>query len=519
MKKYFLIILLITTVWTSCSEETLDVPNEGNFTADTFFSNASAIVEASTATYAAYQFKGLMNREFFFIFDLFGNDAEKNFPLQGTLLDFPGYTHSSTTVELNYFYTSLYQVIFRANFAIDVVGKWAPTLASDIAIGERVVGEVTFLKSLANFYLVTCFSDIPLKKTLSDHYETFQGRTPEAEVWTHIETSLLSAIEKLPDTYAAADYGRVTKGAAIALLGKVYLYQKKYSDAITQFSKLMAAPYNTIYDLAPSLDDIFVDDIKTKESVFQIIHGKWNGLVRGGRPEMSGGYYTHTRHAMEYGFADWWNVLVSDAAVAAFHYQDEASQPYLDPRAPLTYYDNLGNKGGDMTYCDDCPTGPKSYAAKVGIAKEIISFRKHELYESREKYGNPDSWLNTQVIRYADVLLMLAECYIETNQNALALPLINRVRARSGAFQYTTLGDKTKATTILRRERQIELFGEQLRYPDLVRWGILEETINDEKEAFNGTRPVKSFHVLFPFPQDERDANPVLNAQIKNNWN
>ena len=137
------------------------------------------------------------------------------------------------------------------------------------------------------------------------------------------------------------------------------------------------------------------------------------------------------------------------------------------------------------------------------------------MYEVRQTSGNPDSPINTQLIRYADVLLMLAECYIENNQVNNALPLINQVRARSHAFQYTTLGDQSNATTILRHERQIELAGEQLRYFDLVRWGTLKQTINAEKAG----APVQDKHVLLPIPQIERDANPVLDKQVKDNWN
>jgi len=114
---------------------------------------------------------------------------------------------------------------------------------------------------------------------------------------------------------------------------------------------------------------------------------------------------------------------------------------------------------------------------------------------------------------------MLAEAYIEDGKIAQALPLINQVRKRSGAFEYTTLGDKAKATTILRRERQMELAGEQHRFFDLVRWGTLVATINAEKQAAVGISPVKDFHVLLPIPQAERDANPTLDAQVNNNWN
>jgi hypothetical protein len=222
---------------------------------------------------------------------------------------------------------------------------------------------------------------------------------------------------------------------------------------------------------------------------------------------------------MEYGFNDWWNVLLSPNLVDAFTYNNESGTTYTDPRAALTFYDNLGTKGGDTQYCDECATGIESYATAVGVAGPIFSWRKYELYELRHNYGQPDSYINSQMIRYADVLLMLAECYIETDQVPSALHLINQVRKRSGAFEYTSLGTQTDARTILRRERRLELAGEQSRFFDLVRWGILVSEINAEKQAVESIQPVKDYHVLPAIPQAERDANPLLDAQVSNNCN
>lgn len=146
---------------------------------------------------------------------------------------------------------------------------------------------------------------------------------------------------------------------------------------------------------------------------------------------------------------------------------------------------------------------------------DVISWRKYQRYENIESEGLPQSPINSHIIGYADVMLLLAEAYIESGQVGDALPLINRVRARSGAYEYTNLGAQDAARTILRHERQIELAGEQSRFFDLVRWGILVPTINSEKSD----QPVKDYHVLLPIPQAEKDANPVLNAQVNNDWN
>jgi hypothetical protein len=514
--------ILIALVFVACSESTLDVPNENNYEGTTFFTNATSYTEASTAMYTPLLFQGMYAREFYFIFDLLGNDAEKNFPLQGGLLEFPNYTHTPNNGELNPVFNSCYKIVFRTNFVIAQLENWKTDVESEIALKSRITGEAEFLKSLSYFWLVTLFGDVPLKNKLDDHYVFESARTPKAEIWAAIETNLQAAIQKLPVSYDNnADYGRVTKGAAQALLGKVYLFQKKYAQAATELAKLTASPYS--YKLTGSLDDLFIQDMKTDETVFAVMNGPWQGWGVGnayymfGGQEGWGGKASHTGRAMEYGFNDWWNVLVSDALVNSFTYTDESGTSFTDPRAALTFYSAAGAKGGDATFCDECPDGVKQYGEKIKEGQK--SWRKYELYEKQNNYGQPDSPINGQIIRYADVLLMLAEAYIEDGKIAQALPLINQVRKRSGAFEYTTLGDKAKATTILRRERQMELAGEQHRFFDLVRWGTLVATINAEKQAAVGISPVKDFHVLLPIPQAERDANPTLDAQVNNNWN
>lgn len=507
MKARIFLTLLISLLAVSCTD-ILDVENENAYDGNTFFTTPEAYEEAATAMYSPLLMQGLYAREYYFIFDLLGNDAAKNFPLQGSLLEFPLYAHTPANGDITNLFNSLYKMAFRTTFVLDLMEKWEPVVDDEIAEKVRISGEAHFLRGLSYFMLVTLWGDIPLKTSLDDFAELHSGRTPVSEVWEAVEADLNEAVANLPVSYDAADLGRATKGAAVALLGKSYLYQKKYGDAITQLSKLTSSPYD--YELASSLDDIFLYDNKTKETVFAVMHAEWEGWGVGnayyvfGGQEKWGGKATHSDRAQEYGFNDWWNVLASDALVESFNYTDESGNSYIDPRAALTFYGD-GSKGGDTDYV----SGEYDFASKGR------SWRKYQRYEYMKSEGLPQSPINSQIIRYADVLLMLAEAYIENGQPGNALPLINQVRARSGAFEYSSLGSQEKARSIVRHERQMELAGEQSRFYDLVRWGILQKTINAEK----GENIVKDYHVLLPIPQAERDANPVLDEQVKNNWN
>ena len=136
--------------------------------------------------------------------------------------------------------------------------------------------------------------------------------------------------------------------------------------------------------------------------------------------------------------------------------------------------------------------------------------------------GGTISGINGQVIRYADVLLMLAEAYIQQgNTGSEPLNLINQVRSRPSvnAVPYPSLGDQAAAFNILKRERRLELSGEQARYFDLIRWGIAKETINAERAAEGDTHLFQDKNVLFPIPQYEKDTNPNVAPDVQNDWN
>ncbi len=158
-------------------------------------------------------------------------------------------------------------------------------------------------------------------------------------------------------------------------------------------------------------------------------------------------------------------------------------------------------------------------AYPFGESQGGYRWRKYQYYEDVKAYGGPASSINSLVIRYADVLLMIAETYIQEDNVEAARPLINQVRGRVGAFQYTTLGAKANAMNILMRERQLELSGEQSRYFDLLRWGLLKQVLNPELDEQYDAETFQDKHVLLPIPQQEKDTNPNVASDVANSWN
>lgn len=526
--KLILIVCTLLVVFTGCRKTLLDTKNENAYDALTYFKTQKEFNEAIIAGYAVFNHGGMMSREWYFNFDLMANDAAPAFSLVGTELQLSNYSFTNANEDIVMMWASLYRMIFRANLAIEVMKKWAPATPAEELLKKQYTAEAHWLRGIGYYYLVSCWGRVPVKLDFEASLRNSEPRVAVADVWKIVEDEFSAAIPDLPVNYATTDRGRATRGAAIAYLGKAYLAQHKYAPAAAQFEKLTQAPYT--YTLDPSFDNLYsTNNINSPEVVFAVNHafttnnttyymfGGWEG---------EDGKTAHTGRAQEYGFNDWYNVDLSAALVAAFKYPNPVSgTAYVDPRAPLTYYGSAGS-GGDEEICDHCSGGALQYADQEifeGLPAPLPNtWRKYEPYEFQQYTQAPRSSINTQVVRYADVKLMLAECYIEQHVKlSEAVALINDVRNRPSvmAVNYLTTLNQANARTALRRERQIELAGEQARWFDLRRWGIAKETQNAERPAGAGQRAFENKHQLLPIPLGEIQTNQAVAGDIANDWN
>lgn len=523
-KKISIILTALVLAGFGCSKSRLDVENPGAYGYDNYFTGAAQLNEAVIATYAVLLHNGMWSREYYFIFDLMGNDAERDAPLQGDIRPLSDFTFTPANSILTNMWASMYRLVLRSNVVIDRATAWAPAAAADQQLQKQYIAEAKFLRAYANFHLVMLWGRAPLRNSYDENIgNLYPKRSTTAEIWTAVENDLKAAIPDLPfpKDQPAAALGRVSKGAATALLGKVYLYQKKWADARTTLQPLTQAPYT--YQLSGSYDALFTESSQSNpEIIFQVMHARWTDWGIGnqyyvfGGQETWGGKATHNDRAQEYGFNDWRNVFVSESLVKAFKYTTQAGAPYTDPRAKSVFYGDAAS-GGKTDYCNQCPEGTQAYPFTE--SQGGYRWRKYQYYENVKSYGGPASGVNSLVIRYADVLLMLAETYIQEDNAEAARPFINQVRGRVGAFQYTTLGNKANATAILMRERQLELSGEQSRYFDLLRWGVIKTVLNAELKAQYGAETFQDKHVLLPIPQQEKDTNPNVANDVANSWN
>ncbi|MBN3581018.1 RagB/SusD family nutrient uptake outer membrane protein [Algoriphagus aestuarii] len=532
--KSIYMILAVVMCMTACDDSILDVENPNSYTSATFFNTEVELLQGTNAIYSGLYFGGLWAREYYFIFDLLGNDAQVATALQGELAEFAKYTFKVNHGQITAYWRSLYRLVLRSNLVIEKGQDFLEANGPNENV-SRFIGEARFLRAYAYFELASQFGRVPMKLSLED-VEVVQTPRVEnvTEVWEVVANDLILASEVLPDSYPATDLGRATKGAAIALLGKTYLYQEKYFQAATEFAKIYSK-----YTLLPGANwnDNFTDEDaleNNSESVFEVqlkhIPGANTWYMFGGQEDWGQGA-AHSGRPMEYGFNDWQNVFISDAAVAQFNYKDENNEDYIDPRAAKTFYG--ANGLGDDRWCDNCnltiadvPDGdPVEWANGktpliYNFAVRGYRFKKYQNYEKRFKEGLPESSNNGKLIRFADVLLMYAEAQIQSGNVVEGISLINEVRTRVGAFPYSGAYDQSSAMELLKRERHLELCGEQTRFRDLVRWGDAKTILNQElSEQYGAGQYFFDKHELFPIPLAERETNPAVASDIANDWN
>jgi len=502
----------------SCDDEFLNITNPEEYSEDSYFTTPEQLQEAVAAAYYGFYHNGLFAREWYFYHDMLGNDAKAAPAIVGTgaMGALPAFAYDGTNSEIQNSWRSLYRIVLRATIALDKSKDFEPTTQEDEIIKANILGESSFLKAWAYFALYRFWGVVPVRRSIEDMaIKDFPRAETEQEVVDYILELLGDAEANLPVGWDNANKGRVTKGAAIAVMGKLYLWEENYQAAEAEFAKLASSPFN--YELVPNYGDIHTENGDNNvESVFEVQHAfnpAANKYYMFGGQESWGPDQAITGRAMEYGFNDWWNTFVSNSAVAAFKYNING-QEYTDPRAFYTFYGDEVSGGDTDFYCTSCEGNVQPYPFSV----KGYGWKKYNRYELLENEGEPESGINTRVIRYADILLMRAECMIQNGNTPGALQLINQVRDRAGAEAYQSLG--SDPMTILKRERRLELCGEQVRLWDLIRWGDLVNVLNPEKQAQGEGTPVQAKHAHFPITIDELD----INLEMRNNvydqgWN
>lgn len=497
----------------SCDTDILNYPDPNAKNTDTFFNTPEEIELGSIAIYSSFFHNNAFTWELPEMFDALANEFDGR-PSSGGEAEIQlvrRYQHTNVIRPIRGYWRLLYRMILRSNLVIYKAGQYVEK-NGEHEIVSRSLGDAYFLRGWAYSQLAFHWGSVPLRTSYIYEGNGDAARAPVEQIWQQSEADFKMAQTLLPDVWSPAFLGRATKGAATGFLGKLYLYNERYAEAEVEFAKL-AGSYSLLS--GESWDDNFGEvNENNEESVFEIqcsnIPGTNQFSSMFGDPEENGNPGRQNGRAQLYSWTDWANWAFQPRRVADFQYQNESSNPYIDPRAPLTFYGGIG----DPTWCDNCPDGVKTF----DFATHGYWYRKYTNKENKPSEDGIQTGNNIRLMRYADVLLMRAECQIKLGNLAAGMDFINQVRTRIGAFAYTQSYTQNQAFELLKRERQLEFMGEQIRYNDLKRWGILKETMNIEMVAMWGAPNVEDKHYLFPIPQLELDTNTQFGS-VSDNWN
>jgi hypothetical protein len=398
-----------------------------------------------------------------------------------------------------------YNMINRANL---VLAK-APGVTDNTTLRDRLIGEAKFLRAWAYFELISQWGEnIPMYTEPVTSSTGFKGKEPAGTIYTLIIADLTDAIAKLPASYTGNDLGRATRFAAYAMLGRVQMQKGDYAAAKTA----LLAIYNSgQFSLVPNFLWNFDGDLNdgggttasgheyNSESVFEVSffdkgdnNFNWSYTGEGSSSPIS------TMRPQEYGIV-WGNVIPSNRILNEF----EAG----DPRYKMTFWeegDHILTRAGTQTGV--VMTGPDMNVATSTKGAVTIK-RVYRKYSDLDwlKSGFHPGGFNQRVIRYADVLLMLAECEAEVGTPVQAAFYINLVRARPGVnMPPVVLATKNAALLAVMHERAVELAGEEVASIDILRWrkkGYFPSIMADPKPGQVNE---------FPIPLAETSTNPEI---------
>mgnify|MGYP003638833386 CR=1 FL=1 len=468
-------LLLLVGFSFSCSDDFVDVkPTSTN--SEDFFNTQEDYEKAIIGAYDLLQstYLNVMLGEIASDNSLAGGESATDTP---GIQEVDDMIHTPLNAQLRDIWNWMFAGVNRANYILEFKDK------TDFAGKEQIIAEATFLRAYYYFELVKWFGDVPLsvdERILFGEQFTID-RTPKADVYAQIEADLIFAANNLP--YVQSQPGRVTKGAAQALLGKAYLYQNKFTESAAILDDLIL---NGPYDLVTDYNTIFEEAGENNiESVFEVQYFEGQGASfdclqcsEGNVAVGFNGVRAYSGPDFSSGFS--FNVPVQEV-VDAFEAGDlRKDVAILDINAWATSTGATFGTGNEHT----------GYYNR----KYIPRLRSNSAQGDRN-LTNPN---NYRAIRFADVLLMAAEAFNKssTPNDAKAQTYLNRVRERAfgnSANNITATG-ATLYDNIL-SERRVELVGEGHRFFDLVRTGKAAQEIDGFEVDKNEVFPIPAIEI------------------------
>nr|WP_293837313.1 RagB/SusD family nutrient uptake outer membrane protein [uncultured Arsenicibacter sp.] len=491
--KSYILPALTTLVLASCTSDLTQIPISQATTA-TFYTQTNDFLQASNAIYN--DLRGYPDRQL----NLSETRSDNLYAVSdGGVRDWEGINSFHKTIASNPYvsdaWSANYNGVYRANVLLDQLAKNGKVI-TDQSLKTRLEAEAKFLRAFFYFDLVRWFGKVPvIDKPATANEVLAIPRSPVEDVYKLIISDLQFANTNLPETYATADKGRPTKFAAKAALALVYMTRSgknydiegpgvganEWGNALSLLNEIIASGK---FSLQSSYANVFsYTNENSAEVIFDIQYQTGLSPVVGGT-------------------FPW--VLVPDTW---FQSQGKAVQGGLTIRPVST----------DLLNAYDAKDTRKAFTIQSGYVyngvAETRSFFKKYVDLTKVPTNRVDWPINFIVFRYADILMLKAECILRGASGAQADvdAIVNQIRTRAGLAATTNV-----TLTQLLKERRLEFAAEGSRWHDLVRFGVVDTVIPAWVTAEDIQKvmlPFQKNYILYPVPQTELDVKQGLYVQ------
>ncbi len=531
--KYLVFLLPVVAIF-GCSQDFLDVKPQAAENSAAFYLTQDQGEQAVIAAYSQFNNIGvwgvdMMQR----LGDIPSDDAEaggEDITDVPSLQYYNWLTPLTTDGVLTDTWGTCYKAIYFCNIAIEKLpGILETDPNADPNIINRRIAEVKFLRAINYFYLTKIFGGVPLVDHVLGSDEFQQARANIKDIYNLIEQDLKDAIAVLPERNAqGGEFGRASKGAAKALLGRLYLFESSYAknyagkdsrfDGMTQrwneslkYSEevinsgqyelvgINGEKHNSWRGNVNGYRYIFTSDgDNSKEGVFEIQCVQeglgWSAARGNALAQWSGARYYYNADGVSTTTGMWGFGVPTQALYDAF----EPGDPRL---AASMVHDGDTNKYYSAT-AEGFPYSFEHCITKIYPSKWEASYLEFR------KAGGPwhSAPQNIRLIRISEVYLNAAEAALEAGDQGKALQYINKVRERARMCGNTGVPAALTSVTLadIQHERRVEFSSEGMRFADLVRWGIAAQVLNASPTADGTQRNYQvGKHEFEPVPERE----------------
>ncbi|HEY9262000.1 RagB/SusD family nutrient uptake outer membrane protein [Chitinophaga sp.] len=532
--KYISALTLVLATAAGCNEkEFLKQKDPLHVTDDNFWKDESSISAALGASYSPLRsslygywgsFEGIQD------INALGDDIFTIPGEEANTWKVATFTNDENNGDLSSIFSNTYKCIHRANLLLT---KIADVPMSD---GKKAlyIAEAKFLRGLSYYILASNWGGVPLRTKpmeTTDDYAT--PCATKEQVWEQVVKDLTEAAAGLPVKRDAKELGRVTSGAAIAYLGKAYMFVEDYPKAEATFELLNKSPYT--YDLVANYEDNFTDANENNiESIFE-----WTFAPLG---DQYGAWSTETANSPMYNYlpqfigppagGGWFKYLPSNYLVDQF--VKEKRPAGADTKYDKRMYASLMWKRSTLGEPDVTWYEGQSFDAlwssalskierlTTNVALDTVTYGRFLIKKGTSawrKVANADNYwgptpstANYRVVRFAEILLLQAEAAAQNGHLDVAITNLGRIRARAGLAVKTAadLPGKTQVLAEIEHQKLLELFFEQNRIYDLKRWNkdAAQLSITLKAHQKQGADGFQAKHYVFPIPAGELKSNP-----------